>query len=293
MKKICLIAGSIVTIGFMSACTNETETKASHSVSSEAEKNALEAEQAELELAKLAELQRQSEPQVAKSGGRKPASTEPAKVVKADKPEKKKKVEAAKPETKVGALKALEANAAQAAKAEKKAAAKKAVVAESPQAMAKKEIAAEASVLKPAAAAPAVVPAVAHEAPKAEAKVEPAVVHAAQPAPQPASEPKAVTTVAANVTAPAAKISKPAKAAASVYIVQVGAFRIKDNALKLEEKLKGSGFPVRMKEVNHSKNGLLYVVQFEPTPNRDEADAWRSQVKAKASLESQLVSRPD
>ncbi|MES2964132.1 MAG: SPOR domain-containing protein [Bdellovibrionota bacterium] len=269
MKKISLITGSIFMIGCMSACDmSDRETAPSHSVSNEAEKNALEAEQAELELAKLAEMQKLPETKSGKSGGRKPASTGAAKVVKAEaapaqKPAKKK----------VAAEKKVDSHAVAEVKPVVKKATPKVVekkteahVAESPQATAKKEIAAgESSVLN---------------------------AQAAQP--QPAKlQPMKVAMNTDPAAQPVTKTLKAHSAASSVYIVQVGAFKVKDNALKLEEKLKGSGFPVRMREVNHSKNGMLYVVQFEPTPNRDEADAWRSQVKAKASLDAQLVARPD
>lgn len=254
MKHLRLIAGFVLSIGFMSACTNGQATQPSQNVSvSEAEKNALEAEQAELELAKLAELQKQADAKATTRGGKKkgdrlPASAPaaPAPVVKVEKKAEKKVVE----------KKVVEK------KASTKAATKKpeAPAPASPQQVAKQEIAAAKDPTNVAVVA---------------------ALGSSQSAPQSAP---AVKSQAAP---------RPASSKSSVYVVQVGSFKVKENALKLEEKLKGDGFPVRMREINHSKNGHLYVVQFEPTPNRDEADTWRSQVKAKSSLDAQLVSRPD
>ncbi|MEK7355303.1 MAG: SPOR domain-containing protein [Bdellovibrionota bacterium] len=270
MKHLCLIAGSILMIGFVGACSSDHETAPSQSVSSDAEKNALEAEQAEQALEKLAQLQKQNETKSTASS-RKPASTGAAKVVRAEKKtepkaEKKAETKTAKKPSSKAATKKPEGHAPQAAPA-------KAPHDDhaSPQAVAKKEVAGEASVLKAAHAKPTTV---------------------AATEPRPASASQIADQLSGHASAKAPTAGRPASHS-SVYIVQVGAFRVKENAVKLEEKLKGSGLPVRVKEVNHSKNGMLYVVQFVPTPNRDEADTWRSQVKAKASLDSQLVSRPD
>lgn len=67
-----------------------------------------------------------------------------------------------------------------------------------------------------------------------------------------------------------------------VWVVQLGAFRVKENAEKLTAKLKTGGFPVIMHPLNHSKNGQLYVVALEPTPNRTEAQKWQSDLKSKS-----------
>jgi cell division septation protein DedD len=285
MTKLNLIAGSIVTIGFMSACTmSDHETAPSHSVSVEAEKNALEAEQAELELAKLAELQKQPETKSGKGkSGRKPASTGTATVVKAEADHGKKK----KADKKADAHAATETKAVAVKPAEVKHAEKKA-----PAKVAEKKPEAKAPEAAHEAVAPAHAEAV-HESPQAVAKKEIAAGETSVLKAKPAMKLAMNTDPAQQPVTKTLKAHSSHAAAASVYIVQVGAFRVKDNAMKLEEKLKGDGFPVRMREVNHSKNGMLYVVQFEPTPSRDEADAWRSQVKAKASLDAQLVTRPD
>jgi cell division protein FtsN len=77
-----------------------------------------------------------------------------------------------------------------------------------------------------------------------------------------------------------------------VWTVQLGAFKMKENAEKLTAKLKTDGFPVMMREMNHSKNGELYLVHLEPTPNKTEAEKWQSDLKLKA-FDSTLTSRRD
>lgn len=78
-----------------------------------------------------------------------------------------------------------------------------------------------------------------------------------------------------------------------VYIVQVGAFKVRENADKLQSKLKGEGFPVIVRELNHSKNGSLHLVRLEPTPSRAEAEQWVAQLKSKTQVDAQLLSQAD
>lgn len=77
-----------------------------------------------------------------------------------------------------------------------------------------------------------------------------------------------------------------------VYTVQLGAFRVKENAEKLTAKLKGEGFPVLMVGKEGSKSGELYLVHLEPTPNRSEAEKWQTDLKLK-SFDSTLTSKRD
>jgi cell division septation protein DedD len=77
-----------------------------------------------------------------------------------------------------------------------------------------------------------------------------------------------------------------------VYTVQLGAFRVKENAAKLTQKLKGAGFPVLMVNKDGSKSGDLYLVHLEPTPNKNEAEKWQSDLKLK-SFDSTLTSKRD
>lgn len=94
---------------------------------------------------------------------------------------------------------------------------------------------------------------------------------------------------------PAAKTHRePASSAKNnVYIVQIGAFHVKANAERLHGKLKADGFPVMMREMNHSKNGLLYLVRMEPTPNRHEAETMVASIKEKSQLTPTIIVRPD
>ncbi len=81
-------------------------------------------------------------------------------------------------------------------------------------------------------------------------------------------------------------------ASAKVWTVQLGAFKVKENAEKLAAKLKTDGFPALMREMNHSKNGDLYVVHLEPTPNKSEAEKWQTDLKLKA-FDSTLTMKRD
>lgn len=78
----------------------------------------------------------------------------------------------------------------------------------------------------------------------------------------------------------------------AAYTVQLGAFKVKENAEKLTAKLKGDGYPVLMRPINHSKNGELFLVQLEPTPNKNEAAKWQSDLKLK-SFDSSITFHRD
>jgi cell division septation protein DedD len=77
-----------------------------------------------------------------------------------------------------------------------------------------------------------------------------------------------------------------------VWTVQLGAFKVKENAEKLAAKLKGDGFPVLMLGKDQSKGGELYLVHLEPTPNKSEAEKWQTDLKLK-SFDSTLTSKRD
>ena len=81
-------------------------------------------------------------------------------------------------------------------------------------------------------------------------------------------------------------------AANSLFVVQIGAFKVRENAEKLTKKLKDDGFPVRMQSMNHSRNGELHLVRFEPSPNRAEAQEVMEKLKEKESLTGQLLTLP-
>lgn len=83
------------------------------------------------------------------------------------------------------------------------------------------------------------------------------------------------------------KGSKRSKSAESIYVVQVGSFKVEENANKIAEKLKSTGLPVFQKKVE--KDGAtFYTVRIEPTPNRAEAEKFVSSIKA-ATGESSLI----
>lgn len=86
---------------------------------------------------------------------------------------------------------------------------------------------------------------------------------------------------------------KPASVRGGVYVVQIGAFKVKENAEKLHEKLKSSGFPVEMRTIEHSKNGTLHLVRMGPVQNKAEAESRAHELKSKfAELEAQIVRLP-
>lgn len=89
-----------------------------------------------------------------------------------------------------------------------------------------------------------------------------------------------------------ASVAATTHGAGSLYIVQVGAFKVKENAEKLTAKLKDAGFPVRLQSMMHSKSGELHLVRFEPTPNKAEAQDAIAKLEAKESMKASLLSVP-
>jgi cell division septation protein DedD len=82
---------------------------------------------------------------------------------------------------------------------------------------------------------------------------------------------------------------KPASIGGGSYVVQVGAFKVKENAEKLQAKLKEAGYKVETQTVEHSKNGLLHLVRFEATTNRAEAETMVEDLHAKHELSAQIL----
>jgi cell division protein FtsN len=104
----------------------------------------------------------------------------------------------------------------------------------------------------------------------------------------PAGKVKVKAKKASKTTdATAAKHRQPASVSGS-YIVQVGAFRVKENAEKLNTKLQGIGYKSTLQAMNHSKNGQLYLVQMEPSKNRADAESLALKLKEN-SFDSQIV----
>ena len=76
----------------------------------------------------------------------------------------------------------------------------------------------------------------------------------------------------------------------SVFVVQVGTFKIEENAKKITEKLKSAGLPVQQKKIERENGTVLYAVRFEPTPNRAEAEKFVATVKAATGENSLIMS---
>lgn len=96
-----------------------------------------------------------------------------------------------------------------------------------------------------------------------------------------------------KASAQAEKKDKSKRAVASVaggvYVVQVGAFKMKENAEKLQAKLKQAGYPAEMQTIEHSKNGLLHLVRFQPTQSKAEAETMAEDLHAKQDLHAQVL----
>jgi DedD protein len=84
----------------------------------------------------------------------------------------------------------------------------------------------------------------------------------------------------------------PASVSGGVYVVQVGAFKVKENAEKLQEKLNSAGYHVEMQTMNHSRNGLLHLVRLTPTTNRAEAETMLEDLHAKHDMQAQIITMP-
>lgn len=85
---------------------------------------------------------------------------------------------------------------------------------------------------------------------------------------------------------------KVASVAGGVYVVQLGAFKVKENAERLQAKLAQAGFKVEMHSMEHSTNGMLHLVRSSPMANRAEAESLAQEFKSKESLHAQIVRQP-
>jgi cell division septation protein DedD len=79
--------------------------------------------------------------------------------------------------------------------------------------------------------------------------------------------------------------------AGGVYVVQVGAFKIKENAEKLQAKLKSAGYQVELESIEHSKNGHLHLVRL-PSQSRAEAETMVEELYAKQDMHAQVLAVP-
>ena len=94
------------------------------------------------------------------------------------------------------------------------------------------------------------------------------------------------------------KIDQRAPAAATkadrgevAYVVQVGSYKVKENADQVLAKIKAEGLPVAIKTSTAPSGVELYVVRFEPTPSKSEAEAFKSKAKDLVGAEAAILSR--
>jgi cell division protein FtsN len=78
----------------------------------------------------------------------------------------------------------------------------------------------------------------------------------------------------------------------TVYIVQVGAFKVKENAEKVLAQLKAKGFAAEIHTIDHSKNGLLHIVRMQPMSDRSEAHAMVETLREKTQLAAAVMMEP-
>jgi cell division septation protein DedD len=62
-------------------------------------------------------------------------------------------------------------------------------------------------------------------------------------------------------------------------LVQVGTFKVEENATKILEKLKSAGLPAFQKKIERANGDTFYTVRIEPTPNRTEAEKFLASAK--------------
>ena len=78
----------------------------------------------------------------------------------------------------------------------------------------------------------------------------------------------------------------------SVYVVQVGAFKVKENAERVLAQLKAQGFAAEIHTIDHSKNGLLHIVRMQPTSDRSEAHAMVESLREKTQMAAAVMMEP-
>ena len=98
------------------------------------------------------------------------------------------------------------------------------------------------------------------------------------------------TTLVPQAASTRKELAKPpvARQMSGSFTVQVGSFRVKENAYRLAERLKSRQYPVEVREVSDSSNQLWYVVRVGKYENRSLADS----VAAKLASEENLGLKP-
>ncbi len=108
--------------------------------------------------------------------------------------------------------------------------------------------------------------------------------------------PRSATSKSASVRKGKADQRAPAAATKAdrgevAYIVQVGSYKMKENADQVLAKIKAEGLPVAMKTSTTPSGVELYVVRFEPTPSKSEAESFKSKAKDLVGAEAAILSR--
>lgn len=103
---------------------------------------------------------------------------------------------------------------------------------------------------------------------------------AAEPPPEPAER------APAAVAQPAEPSEPPA--GGPTWVVQVGGFRNRDNALRLRERLRGADFPAFVDRTEW-QGGPLYRVRIGPVLTREEATELASAVQERYQMEALIL----
>ncbi len=87
-----------------------------------------------------------------------------------------------------------------------------------------------------------------------------------------------------------ADAQKPAaKTGNTLFTVQVGSFKEKQNAEELQQNLAKRGYGVVVKSTNHPSLGQLYVVQLQPVNDVRKASTLMAQIKQEARVQPVLL----
>ena len=94
------------------------------------------------------------------------------------------------------------------------------------------------------------------------------------------------TTLVPQAASTRKALAKPpaARQMSGSFTVQVGSFRVKENAYRLAERLKSRQYPVEVREVNDSSHQLWYVVRVGKYENRTFADSAATKLASEENL---------
>ena len=77
----------------------------------------------------------------------------------------------------------------------------------------------------------------------------------------------------------------------TAYVVQVGSYKMKDNAERVHAKIKAEGLPVTIKSKTAPSGDEMYLVRFEPTPSQKEAESFKSKAKEIVGADAAILNR--